>query len=430
MNTSPHPGGRTGRPGARAVILTVLVPFGIGYYLSYLFRTVNVIIAPHLVAELDLDAADLGFLTSIYFFTFAAFQIPLGMLLDRYGPRRVQAVLMLFAASGAALFALAESIAVLAVARGFIGLGVSGCLMAALKANVQWWPKERLALVNGLTVAFGSFGALSATVPVEIFLQFAGWRSIFGLLAAATLAVAVLTWFAVPEKSPEGPAVDVPRLRFADQIRALGLVYGSAFFWRITVFVFIHSACYLAYQSLWMGPWLRDVAGMSPGEVARNMLLFSVGMFVGVLSIGAMAERLQRLGIQPIVLVGVGIAASIGTQILFALEATEFSTILCFAFGYFGSSNLLVYTVLGQHFPAEFVGRANTANNMLVFIAAFAAQWGIGAIIDLWPAVDGTRYDPAAHQAAFMVMIALQIAGFVWFLWPRRRLDKPAQGMP
>ncbi len=170
------------------IVLTVLTPFGLGYYLSYLVRTVNVIIAPALVADFSLGAADLGLLTSVYFIVFAAFQVPLGVLLDRYGPRRVQAALLLIAALGGAMFAVGESFTMLAVARGCIGLGVSGCLMGAFKANVMWWPRERLALVNGCTVAFGSFGALSATVPVEMLLQAIGWRGIFALIAAATLA--------------------------------------------------------------------------------------------------------------------------------------------------------------------------------------------------------------------------------------------------
>ena len=412
-----------------AVIATVLVPFGVGYYLSYLFRSVNVVIAPRLAADIGLGAADLGFLTSVYFVTFAAFQLPLGLLLDRYGPRRVQAVLMLFAAAGAGLFAVAESLAALAVARGFIGLGVSGCLMVALKANVQWWPRERLALVNGFTVAFGSFGALSATVPVEIFLQYAGWRSIFTLLAVATLVVVVLTWVVVPEKSAEPRTDGAPPAGLAEQLRELGLVYGSGYFWRISILVFVHNSSFLAYQTLWMGPWLRDVAGMTPADVAGNLLLFNVGMFVGVLTIGALAERLQKIGVQPIVVVGTGITTSMCIQVLFAVEATGLSTVMCVAFGYFGSATLLVYTVLGQHFPSHIIGRANTAQNMLVFVAAFVSQWGIGAIIGLWPMVDGTRYDPAAHQAAFVVMIGLQLAAFIWFMWPRRRLDKAAAGM-
>ena len=144
-------------PPASVLVLTVLVPFGLGYYLSYLYRTMNAVIAPQLVAEIGLSAADLGFLTSVYFITFAAVQLPLGVALDRYGPRRVQAVLLVAAALGGGLFAVGESFAMLSLGRACIGLGVSGCFMAALKANAIWWPRHRLPLFNNITASFGGF---------------------------------------------------------------------------------------------------------------------------------------------------------------------------------------------------------------------------------------------------------------------------------
>src|SRR5689334_3431830 len=118
--------------------LRVFLPFAIGYYLSYLLRNANAVIAPELTREMSLSASELGLLTSAYFFTFGAFQIPLGILLDRYGPRRVESALMLFAAAGTLVFAFGHDIGTLAIGRGLIGLGVSACLMAGLKNFSQW----------------------------------------------------------------------------------------------------------------------------------------------------------------------------------------------------------------------------------------------------------------------------------------------------
>jgi predicted MFS family arabinose efflux permease len=405
-------------PSAVAVTFTVLVPFGLGYYLSYLYRTVNVVIAPNLAADLGLGPADLGLLTSVYFVSFAAFQLPLGMLLDRYGPRRVQAALLLVAAAGSALFAISANFAVVTMGRALIGLGVSGCLMGMLKANAQWWPREKLPLVNGIGVAFGSFGALSATVPVEWLLGFVDWRTIFALLAIATVAVVAMTLFLVPEKDGQGASPAGGGL--AAQLRDLGMIYGSGFFWRIGGIVFTHSAAFLGYQALWMGPWLRDVAGMGAAAVAETMLLFNLGMFVGVISLGAIAERVQRFGVRTMIVVRVCVAVSILVQAMFSLEATGLAPLLCLAFGFFGSSPLLLYVVQAEHFPVRLLGRSNTAQNMLVFVGAFAAQWGVGAIINLWPTLADGRYDPAGHQAALVTVIALELAAYVWFLWPYR----------
>ena len=125
------------------MILRVFLPFVIGYYLSYLFRTIQAVMASSLATELGLSAGDLGLLTSVYFLTFAAAQIPIGMLLDRYGPKRVQGTLLVVAALGSALFAASESFSMLLLGRALIGLGVAAALTAGIQALVLWFPKEK-----------------------------------------------------------------------------------------------------------------------------------------------------------------------------------------------------------------------------------------------------------------------------------------------
>ncbi len=108
--------------------LRIYFAFAAGYFLSYLYRTVNAVISPDLVRDLSLNPSSLGLLTSAYFLAFAAMQLPVGILLDRYGPRRVEPVLLAVAAAGAAMFAVSDTIAGLTVARAVIGAGVCACL--------------------------------------------------------------------------------------------------------------------------------------------------------------------------------------------------------------------------------------------------------------------------------------------------------------
>ncbi|MDR0441276.1 MAG: MFS transporter, partial [Candidatus Accumulibacter sp.] len=149
----------------------LFLPFAGGYFLSYLYRTANAVVGPVLSDELSLGAADLGLLTSTYFITFGAAQLPLGILLDRFGPRRIEALLLLIAAVGAAIFGLANDIGTLAVGRGLIGLGVSACLMAALKFFSQWFPLERQASLTGWVMTSGTLGALVASAPLDAILH-------------------------------------------------------------------------------------------------------------------------------------------------------------------------------------------------------------------------------------------------------------------
>src|SRR6185503_389116 len=164
------------------LILVVFCPFAAGYFLSFFFRNVNAVISKDLAREFSLSPSELGLLTSTYLLAFAAFQLPLGVLLDRFGPRRVLACLYSIAGVGALLFGLAQDFATLSLGRALIGLGVSGGLMGAIKAFTLWFPLSRLATLNGIYLAAGGIGGLAATAPAEALLGPLGWRALFHVL--------------------------------------------------------------------------------------------------------------------------------------------------------------------------------------------------------------------------------------------------------
>ena len=170
-------------------------PLALGYSISYFFRNANAIIEGDLVRELGLGPADLGLLTSVYFISFAAFQLPLGVLLDCYGPRRTEAALLLFAAVGALIFSQSDTLSGLIVGRLLIGLGVSACLMAAFKAYVIWFSNQRLPMINGLQMVAGGLGALVATTPLQNVLSITDWRGVFTGLAIITVFASLFLWF-------------------------------------------------------------------------------------------------------------------------------------------------------------------------------------------------------------------------------------------
>src|SRR5204863_4795331 len=165
------------------MLWAVFCPFAAGYFLSFFFRNVNAVISKDLAREFALAPSDLGFLTATYLLAFAAVQLPLGVLLDRYGPRRVVASLMCVAAAGAVIFAQAQNFVSLSIGRALIGLGFSAGLMGAIKAFTLWFPLSRLATLNGLVLAVGGLGGLAATAPAEALIGPFGWRALFGGLA-------------------------------------------------------------------------------------------------------------------------------------------------------------------------------------------------------------------------------------------------------
>lgn len=400
---------------ARAMLL-VFMPFACGYFFSYFFRSVNAVVAPYLRQDIDLGPADLGLMSAAYFLTFAAFQIPLGLLLDRYGPRPVQGSLYCVAALGALLFSLADDLTTLILARALIGFGVSGGLMAALKAIVMWFPLKRVALVNGWYLACGGLGVLAATGPVEWAMGAMDWRQMFMALAAVTLVAGVLILLVVPERPNSAAAGSL-----GQQIREVGQLYRDPYFWRIVPLIFTCSGSYLAIQGLWAGPWLSDVDGFSQGEVASHLTVMAVGMVVGLLGSGLFAAVILRLGYDMSGVCGFSAAFSIFGMLVLITGILPSSFMTWAYIGLVVVLTSLVFAALSHHFPMEQAARANTAANVLVFGMAFFYQWGMGWMIEQWPvAVDG-GYPRVAYLWAFIAATATQVLAFIWYAWSRAR---------
>jgi len=401
-------------PPPIAPLLKVFLPFAGGYYLSYLYRTVNAIISPDLVREFSLGPAELGLLTSSYFLTFALFQLPLGILLDRYGPRRVDAGLLTLAATGAALFGFAHSLGGLTLGRALIGLGVSGCLMSSIKVFTVWFPLNRLATLNGWLLACGGLGALSASKPAEELLRIASWHSVFLALAALTFAAAAAIFLIVPEREAQGAPQSL-----GESLRSLPAILRNANFWRLGLIVIAGQGVFMSLQSLWIAPWLRDVAGLTQAQVGTHLLMAALGMMVGAALWGVVADRLSRRGVDTVKVVLGGVGVNLLILALLALGVTTGTLAMVFGLTLFGQVQPLVYAILSKEFPLALSGRVISTLNFLVFLSAFAVQWGTGLIINLWPVVAG-RYAPAGYATAFGACAALLLAPYVLLLRSRR----------
>ena len=403
-------------------ILCVFLPFAFGFYLSYLYRSVNAIIAPDLIRDIGVDAASLGLLSSAYFIAFAAFQIPLGIILDRFGPRKVESFLLLFAALGACIFAASDTLLNLIIGRALIGLGVSACLMASFKCFVDWFPKQQIPLTNGAIMMAGGLGALTATAPIEFLLNFTDWRGIFWVFAVLTLISSFLIYFIVPERPAARKIIGDTSLY--EQLSGLLEVIRDPLFKRYVPFSVTSQGAMLALQSLWMGPWLRDVAGLSRAETASSLLLMTIALASGFLSWGIIGERLGRYGVSSMTISLLGVAIFLIVQLIIILEPLDFVLPIILMFGFFGTAGSLSYAGLIQNFPNHLSGRVYTTANLLVFLLAFICQWGVGVIIDLLPQTVDGKFSPLGYQISFSVVLFIQVISYLWiavskFIWCR-----------
>jgi MFS family permease len=394
------------------LIFSVFLPFAAGYFLSFLFRTINASISPALVHDFGLDAAETGLLAAVYFLVFAGAQLPIGVLLDRYGPRRVHSALLVIAVGGATLFGTAEGFTELLVGRAMIGLGVAAALMAGLKAIVTWFPKERVALVNGLMIMLGSLGAVTATAPTDWLLNCIGWRTLFEMLTIATLATAGLIYFAAPERdtSPKHSVTSGKRL-------TLRSIFADPRFLRIAP---LSAACIgssWALQSLWAASWLADVEGYDRQRLIGQLFMMAIQISLGAFLLGTMADRLRRRDIATeVVLAAVG-GLFILAELALVLRVPVPSVLPWSVVSVVGAGTVLSYAIIADYFPIEMAARANGALNLLHFGWAFVVQYGTGLVVGQWPPQDG-HYPIAAYQTAFGLSLAFQAAALLWFTIP------------
>ncbi|MEL6373563.1 MAG: MFS transporter [Pseudomonadota bacterium] len=397
----------------------VLAPFALSYFLSYLYRAVNAVVAPRLVADFQVDPAQLGVLTAAYLLAFAAFQLPLGVLLDRFGPRRVQAVLMVVAAGGAAWFALADSFAALTASRALIGLGVAGGLMSGFKAVVLFVPAPRRALANACVMSVGAIGLLVATAPTEWAVQAYGWRWVFAGLAGLSVLVAALIMVMVPREGGDTPAGEPVPLR--TQVRDIGRILSDAQVWALAPLLATTAGTHIAIQTLWAGQWFRDVAGLNRDATAQNLFWMAVAFFAGILFTGGIADRLVQRGLGLLDVMLGFVVLFIASQAAIIVLPAEVTFLPWLIFGALGQVAILAYPWLSSHFGTALSGRANTAMNFLIFTSAFAIQAAIGAIIGAFTADEAGRYPQAAYDVAFGLFLLAQLIALVWYLLARTR---------
>jgi predicted MFS family arabinose efflux permease len=397
----------------RAAVL-VFLAFALGYFGSAVTRSVIATLSPTLTQEFGLQAADLGLLAGGFFLGFASTQLLLGSWLDRYGPRRVVLGFMAVAVIGCLAFSLARDFTGLLAARVLLGVGVSACLMAPLTGFRRWYEPSQMLRANSWMLMMGSLGMVASTLPVQWLLPLMGWRAMFWVTALLLLLTMVLIARWVPKH--------VPMAGQAGQAPGYAQVWRSAEFQRLLPLSFFINGGLIGLQTLWLGPWLTRVVGLSPLQAAAglfsinlaSLLAFSVWGLVmpGLSRRGWTAERLLRLG-APLMMLALALNIALGSQASWPLWAV---------FVMLGSVISLAQPALSMTFPPALAGRALSAYNLVCFLGIFAMQWGIGLMVDALRAHGWS--EPASFQGAMAVYLCCCLGALAYYM--RARVDNRA----
>jgi len=412
----------TGLRNAVHLLCRVFLPFALAYFLSYLLLNVNAVVAPQLVQDFQLDAAQLGSLTALYFLGFAAVQIPLGACLDRFGPVRVQVPLCLLAALGAATFSFAASSWYLMAGRLLIGVGMAAGLVAGLKTIAIWFPKDRVAVMNGTFIALGTLGAVAATAPAEWVLALIDWRELFQIFACALLLIAIGFLLLVPAMPESALPQTAATLSY-------GTLFKDAQFWRLALLSGFSIGSAWALQGLWAAAWMSDVAGFDRATLVTYLFVMSLALSAGALGLGAAISFLKRWGVGPAkILPGMVLLLMVAE---FLLTARQFvpSMIPWCVVAFMSAGTVATYSITATVFDRSTLGRVNGAINLFHIGGAFLVQSAVGLILSRWEPTAPGHYPAQAYTVMLVALISGQAAALIWYLRPAKCGSAPVASL-
>lgn len=274
----------------RALLSAGIVSLILAYTLSQFYRAFLAVLTPVLQAELGAGPDDLAISSGLWFFAFAAMQLPIGTALDRIGPRRtVSTLLALGGAGGAAVFALAQAPWHLHVAMTLMGIGCAPALMGSSYIFARNYPASAFGALTGAVVGFGSLGNILGASPLVWVISAIGWRPTLWVLAGATLAVAIAILIFV--RDPERLGSTGPRGSLAEILRLRAL-------WFILPMFSVNYAASASIRGLWAGPYMAEVYGASETLIGYATLAMGLAMVMGSFLVGPatrLAGSVRRL---------------------------------------------------------------------------------------------------------------------------------------
>ncbi len=388
--------------------------------LSQFHRSALGVIAPELSADLALSPAMLGAANGMFFAAILVMQLPVGIALDRLGPRLVVAGLSVIAVLGLVLQGLATDGTTLLVARALIGIGCAASFMSAVVLCARWYAGGDMTLALSRIFALSQIGILLAGAPLAWLAGWLGWREAF-LISALLTGLAALAWWRLVKDDP--PYKPAPTRKPESLMEALR---GQFSIWRLpglSRVLALHLVAYAAAATvigLWAGPYLADVHGLDAKARGRALAAMGLAMPIGLLLVGPLEKHFFPRA----ALVTAGAALSALMLIGLALWPTPPLPValgLLVGLIFFSSYPVLLVTEARGLFPDHLVGRGATTVNMAQLVGSALLPLLVGIVIGFFPIEEAVRPE-AAYRAGFAVLAGSLLLGLAgWLLLPRTK---------
>ena len=385
------------------------------YFFVYFHRVSTSVIAPDLLAAFHTRATALGFMSSMYFYLYALEQPLVGHFSDTIGPRRVVGFWSLIATSGCIIFAVAPTIGWAAVGRAFIGFGVGGVYVPALKAFSQWFHEKEFATMTGLLLASGNLGAIVATTPLAWMSKTWGWRSSFFLIGGITLGLAFATLLIL--RDHEAPIKPMSKGHTSTNKHDIGprssslKVLASLRFWIVAAIFFGFFGVFFTFQGLWATPFIMSILKLDPLHASGLNMLIPVGFILGAPLSGWVSDRLFSTRVDMLLCL---LVLATGAWAILSLACPVLKTggmiaLLLIIGGIAGGFATNLWALVREITPSSILGLTSGLLNPFPLLGPAILQILTGAILDRTGRIGG-MYPPAAYRDAFQVCL-LMIAG-------------------
>ena len=382
-----------------------------GYTVSQFLRTSLGVLSPNLMHDFNINPNNMGLLGGVFFLSFAIFQIPAGILIDKYGPRKIMSSVIIFAVLGSIIFALSNSFYTLLIGRVLMGLGCSICLMGSLVLITRWTDSDQFSKLAGIILAVGGIGGLLATTPLSYFSELFGWRLSFWLATAVTFCVMLLYYFILEDRKNE---LILNRSNETISLKNLLFILKERNFKFMIPMSLMSYSSLVVILGLWGAPYLKDIHGLDTVERGKILMLMAISWNIGSFVFGRLRSIFGNY--KNVVIFG----ATGVIILLFILSIiTEINIIYLYILfcilGFFGAFSVALISHYQVLFDKEYMGRALSTANFFNFGGVFFVQWLTGKIIYLMGG-DSTGAPIEAYRLAFLfVAILLVISLCIYF---------------
>jgi MFS family permease len=407
--------------GPRLLPLLGWLTGAVFFFYAWVLRVAPSVMVEELMRDLTVGAAALGHLSGVYYYGYAGMQIPVGVLLDRFGPRRLMTIAGLVCAGGCALFATGDTLAALTAGRFLIGASAAVSLVGAMAVAGQWFPANRFAILSGGAMALGMAGGVFGQAPLRLALEASSWRATTLLLAAGGVALATAAWATVRDRRRGRGGV-------AGALIGLGAVARHPQTWLIALAGLGTAGPLLGFSGLWGVPFLEAAYGLSRTSAATVTSMLFVGWGAGAPFFGWLSDRIGRRKapvLAGLALQTLALAALIWVPHLPVLVLAGLSVLV----GFLGSAQIVCFALVRESHPPGHSGTAIGFVNAMVTGAGALFQPLIGVLLDLaWTgeAALGARvYTAGAYRLALSSLIASCLAGILCLLAVRETFAHP-----